>query len=128
MGKDAVVVRVASIMPFLVMKGMALADRLKEKDPWDIYYCVRNYPGGLDALAEEVRPHARRGLVREGLGKIANAFASVDHIGPVSVADFEEVSDLEERAFLCRDAYEWINAMLERVRQLSARPDPTGKK
>ena len=115
-------------MPFLVMKGMALADRLKEKDPWDIYYCVRNYPGGLDALAEEVRPHARRGLVREGLGKIANAFASVDHIGPVSVADFEEVSDLEERAFLCRDAYEWINAMLERVRQLSARPDPTGKK
>ena len=39
--KDSVVVRVASIVPFLVMKGMALADRLKEKDPWDIYYCVK---------------------------------------------------------------------------------------
>ena len=37
-GKDSVIVRVASTMPFLGMKGMALADRLKEKDPWDIYY------------------------------------------------------------------------------------------
>jgi len=32
------------------MKGMALDDRLKEKDAWDIYYCIQNYPGGLDHL------------------------------------------------------------------------------
>jgi hypothetical protein len=35
--KDTVKVRVASIVPFLVMKGMALDERLKEKDAWDIY-------------------------------------------------------------------------------------------
>ena len=49
-GKDTVSVRVATIVPFLVMKGMAMHDRLKEKDAWDIYYCVRRYPGGVDAL------------------------------------------------------------------------------
>jgi hypothetical protein len=114
--KDSVVVRVASIVPFLVMKGMALADRLKEKDPWDNYYCVRYFPGGLDALAEEFRPHMRRGLVREGLDKIAAAFASVDHVGPQSAADFDEVTDPEARALLCRDAFERIDALLVRLR------------
>jgi hypothetical protein len=34
-GRDSVRVRVASIVAFLVMKGMALDDRLKEKDAWD---------------------------------------------------------------------------------------------
>ena len=50
---DTVTVRVSSIVPFFVMKGMAMDARIKEKDAWDIYYCVLNYPGGIDALAEE---------------------------------------------------------------------------
>ena len=37
---DKGAIRVASIVPFLVMKGMALADRLKEKDAYDIVFCV----------------------------------------------------------------------------------------
>jgi hypothetical protein len=45
--RDSATVRIASIVPFLAMKGMALATRLKEKDAWDIYYCVRWYPGEL---------------------------------------------------------------------------------
>lgn len=72
-GKDTVNVRVAAIVPFLVMKGMALTDRLKEKDAWDIDYCLRNYRGGMDALVGEFRPHMMHGLVREGLKKIADA-------------------------------------------------------
>lgn len=36
-GKDRVRLRVSAIPPFLVMKGMALGSRLKEKDAWDIY-------------------------------------------------------------------------------------------
>jgi hypothetical protein len=35
-GKDSVSIRVASIAPFLVMKAIALANRLMEKDAWDI--------------------------------------------------------------------------------------------
>ncbi len=54
---DTVTVRVSSIVPFFVMKGMAMDARIKEKDAWDIYYCMLNYPGGIDALAEEFRPH-----------------------------------------------------------------------
>lgn len=64
---DVVTVRVASIVPFLVMKGMAMEDRLKEKDAYDIYYSLLNYPGGIDALAGEFKPRLHHGLVKEGL-------------------------------------------------------------
>jgi len=69
-GRLTVACRVAAIVPWLVMKGMALADRLKEKDAYDVYYCIDVYPGGAIRLAEEFRPHLDHALVREGLGKI----------------------------------------------------------
>lgn len=114
-GLDRVTVRIASIVPFLVMKGMALDDRLKEKDAWDIYYCLLAYPGGIDALVEEFRPHLSHGLVREGLGKIATHFSSLKSIGPKFVADFEEAVDPEEVERIVRDAYERIHVFLSRL-------------
>jgi hypothetical protein len=112
---DKASVRIAAIIPFLAMKGMAMASRLKEKDPWDVYYCVKNYPGGPDALAAEFAPHVGHGLVKEGLQNIADKFASPGHIGPKSVADFEEIADPEERAAIQRDAYERIHDLLGRL-------------
>jgi hypothetical protein len=114
--KDTVKVRVASIVPFLVMKGMALDDRLKEKDAWDIYYCVQNYPGGLDRLAEEFKSYLEHRLVREGLEKIAKHFGSEKHVGPRFVADFEEISEPEEREIRERDAYEKVRYLLEKLK------------
>jgi hypothetical protein len=114
-GRDTVTVRVASIVPWLVMKGMALADRLKEKDAYDVTYCVHNYPDGPRALAEECRPHLGNRLVREGLGKIRAAFMSVDHVGPKLVADFESSMDPDARDILKRRCYEevteWLDAL-----------------
>jgi hypothetical protein len=97
------------------MKGMALEDRLKEKDAWDISYCIKNYPGGIDALVEEFRPHLGHGLVKEGLEKIAKQFASEKHVGPKFVADFEELTDTEEREISERDAYEQVTFLLEKL-------------
>lgn len=114
-GLDRVTIRIASIVPFLVMKGMALDDRLKEKDAWDIYYCLLAYPGGIDALVEEFRPHLSHGLVREGLRKIATHFSSLKSIGPKFVADFEEAVDPEEMERIVRDAYERIHAFLNKL-------------
>lgn len=113
--RDTGTIRVAAIIPFLAMKGMAMATRLKEKDPWDVYYCVRNYPGGTDALAAEFAPDVGHGLAREGLRHIAEKFASPDHVGPKSVADFEERTDPEERAFIQRDAYERVQDLLRKL-------------
>ncbi|MBA7705378.1 hypothetical protein ES703_114206 [subsurface metagenome] len=57
------------------MKAMALADRLKEKDSWHIYYVLLNYPGGVDQVVKSFRPHVNNGLVREGLQKLHVQFS-----------------------------------------------------
>jgi hypothetical protein len=113
--RDTVKVRVASIVPFLIMKGMALDERLKEKDAWDIYYCIQNYPGPLEKLVGEFRPQLEHGLVREGLEKITKNFASEKHVGPRFVADFEEITDPEEREIRERDAYEKVKYLLQQL-------------
>lgn len=94
-------VRVSSVIAFLVMKGMALHDRLKEKDAWDIYFTLTNYPGGLDALVVEIQPHIDHGLVQEGLRKTADKFATVTHVGPKFVADFEDMRNLTNVRLSC---------------------------
>lgn len=110
--EDTATIRVASLVPFFVMKGMALDGRLKEKDPYDLYFCVKQYPGSIDGLASEFRPHITHGLVQEGLRKIAGKFESTRAYGPTAVADFLEITDEEERELIRRDAYEQINALL----------------
>jgi hypothetical protein len=117
-GKDTATLRVASIVPFLVMKAMALAGRLMEKDSWDIYYCIRYYPGGIDRLVEEFLPHLENGLVQEALTKIAEKFASPEHVGPKHVADFEDLSDPGEREHLQREAFERVQALIDRLRRV----------
>ncbi len=114
-GHDTVSIRVASIVPFFVMKGMALHDRMKEKDAWDIYFCVKNYPGGVEALAKDFLPHINNLLVREGIDKISEKFASPDHVGPKFVVDFEEITVPEERALKQRDAFERISLLLKKL-------------
>ncbi len=114
-GRDQARVRVSTVVAFLVMKGMALHDRLKEKDAWDIYFTLINNPGGLDALAQEIRQHLDHGLVQEGLKKIADKFASPGHMGPKFVADFEDIQDEDERAIRTRDAYERVRHLMELI-------------
>jgi len=113
--KDSVRIQVASIGAFLCMKGHALAGRLKEKDAWDIVYCIREFPGGMDALARRLQPMMQHGLMREGLEKIAKHFASPGHRGPSHVADFEMETDPEARAAIQRDAYERVNYVLRKL-------------
>jgi hypothetical protein len=114
-GRDRATIRVASVVPFLMMKAQALVGRLKEKDAYDIYYCLTNYPGGLDLLVEVFRPHAKEPLVSEGLSILAEKFESPDYVGPNFVADFLEVTDPDERAFLQRDAFERVNYLLTQL-------------
>ena len=112
-GRDRESFKVAGIVPFLVMKGMVMNERMKEKDAYDIYYCVEHFPGGVESLALEFKTFRKNKLVLEGLGKIRSKFASVEHIGPRWVADFLEVTEKEDRNIIVRRAYEKINELLD---------------
>lgn len=97
-GMNRVEVAVCSIPALLAMKGHAIEGRYKQKDAYDIYYCVRNYPGGIEALAEACRPLLDHKEGRAGYQFIAAKFDSLDGFGPTCVRQFvEESRALEER-------------------------------
>lgn len=89
-GTNRVEVAVCSIPALLAMKGHALAGRYKQKDAYDIYYCVRNYPDGIDALAEACRPLLVHASGERGFQLIAEKFDALDGYGPTCVRRFVE--------------------------------------
>lgn len=107
-----VIVKIPSIGPFMVTKGMALWSRIKEKDAFDIYYCCRYYPGGIAALVRDIKPLVNSKLASEGFGKIMARFMDINAIGPVGVADFLELEDREEYLRIQREAFELINTLM----------------
>jgi hypothetical protein len=117
-GKDNASIRVVAITRFIAMKAIAMANRLKEKDAWDIYYCIHNYPGGVERLAEEFEPLLKNKLILEAFIDLKDKFASPDHIGPKHVADFEEITDPDERALIQRDVFERVHALLTHLQQI----------
>ncbi len=87
-GNNSVEITVCSIPALLAMKGHALNGRLKQKDAYDVYYCVRNYPGGIDALADACRPILDTESGKAGFGFINEKFNELDGFGPTCVRNF----------------------------------------
>jgi hypothetical protein len=110
---NSIEVQLSEVVPFLVMKGMALYDRMKEKDAWDIWFCIVHFEGGAQALAEEIQSLLPNKLIEEGLQKIRSKFSTFDSTGPRHVVAFEEVADADERLRLQRDAFERVSTLLD---------------
>ncbi|MGA3323105.1 MAG: nucleotidyl transferase AbiEii/AbiGii toxin family protein [Terriglobia bacterium] len=123
-GTNQVEIAVCSIPALLAMKGHALHGRYKRKDAYDIYYCLLNYPGGVEALAEECRPLLKHASGVKGYGYIAEKFDTVDGYGPTCVRGFVEDTDiLGDRTpdQWQMDAFGQVDAWL---RLLGLRPPP----
>jgi hypothetical protein len=117
-GSNRVEVAVCSIPALLAMKGHAIEGRYKQKDAYDIYYCIRNYPDGIGALAEACRPLLDHQGGIDGYRFISGKFDSPEGFGPTCVRQFVQESQvLEDRtpdqwqldAFGQVDA--WLRAM-----------------
>ncbi|HEY4087493.1 MAG TPA: nucleotidyl transferase AbiEii/AbiGii toxin family protein [Bryobacteraceae bacterium] len=93
-GTNQVEIAVCSIPALLAMKGYAIHNRLKQKDAYDIYYCIRNYPEGIDALAKDCRPLLNLPSGARGYGFINEKFDSVDGFGPTCVRNFVQESKI----------------------------------
>jgi len=115
-GRNRVEVAVCSIPALLAMKGHAIVGRDKRKDSYDIYYCVRNYPGGPEALAQDCRPIREHASGETGYRYIAEKFRAADDYGPTCVRQFvQDTAILGERSAdqWQQDAFGQINAWLK---------------
>jgi hypothetical protein len=97
-GTNRVEIAVCSIPALLAMKGYAIEHRHKQKDAYDIYYCIRNYPGGVQALADACKSVLEQKSGDAGYRFIAGKFETSESYGPTSVRLFvQETEVLGER-------------------------------
>lgn len=89
-GTNTVEIAVASVPALLAMKGHAVLRRDKNKDSYDIYYCIRNYVGGPKALAKDCKPLLTFPSAKTGYAGIVEKFSELDGFGPISVRKFVE--------------------------------------
>jgi hypothetical protein len=108
-----------TIAAFICIKTITLSERKKEKDAYDICFCIDNYPEGYQALAQEFAGKLGVPLVQEGFEILRSKFARLDGIGPVWSAQVEtntrsglEFETAERRAF------ELVNGLLRAVDRL----------
>lgn len=118
-GQNAVTARVPTVAAFICMKSITMTERKREKDAYDIYFCLRHYPGGPKALAATFAD--LRGLpnVEEALAAMRLKFADANQIGPVWAAQVAEEHG-ENAESVRRDAFERAAALLD---ALGAAPD-----
>lgn len=91
-------IQVANIVPFVVLKSLALRDRWEEKDAYDLVYCLRYYRDGPTAVAAEFAVAVGRWpdepLLDEAIAILEQHFVSDEHTagwrkdGPASYARF----------------------------------------
>lgn len=114
-GQNRVEIAVASIPALLAMKGFAIHGRHKQKDAYDIYYCVRNFEGGAAVLAEACLPLLAVKEGAEGFARIAEKFDKVDGYGPTCVRQFVQESRAQGERTLDQwqqDAFGQVDAWL----------------
>jgi len=85
---NKVKILVASPAALLVMKGYALAGRDKQKDAYDIWFCIRNYEGGVEALAAACMPLMEEEEAKVAYKNIADKFRKEEDFGPVTIRRF----------------------------------------
>lgn len=85
---------VCSIPAFLAMKGYALEGRYKQKDAYDVYYCIAGFDGDIEALAKLCLPILEFEGGAVGFNHVNDKFAKLDSFGPVCVRDFVSESEI----------------------------------
>ena len=89
-GHSKVDVRVANILPYVVLKILAFQDRHENKDAYDLVFCILYYGDGpTDAGAAAVKsPVVKESVTQEALQLLAERFETTETDGPASYASF----------------------------------------
>lgn len=98
---------------FVVLKALAFEGRGEPKDAFDLVYTIRNWPGGVQEIAERLARHAERhaGYVNDALTILERDFRTPEMVGSLRVAEFEEVA-AAARDEVAADASGYVDDLL----------------
>ena len=81
-------IRVCGPGAFVALKARALHNRGKEKDAYDLVYVLQYFDGGVEQVAEALKPLLDDIDVRDAIAWLAEDFAALDSLGPMRAARF----------------------------------------
>jgi hypothetical protein len=121
-GHDKVTAKMPMIAAYLCIKAITLSERKKEKDAYDICFCIENYPGGYKMLAEEFRGKTDHPLIAEGIAHLREKFGRAGDV-------FSVTRTVEELSVVCRQEMvpSGTQAEVPRHPDLDPQPRRSGK-
>lgn len=115
--RNKVRMRVVSLADFVVMKAHAIGGRDKPKDVYDLCYALEEFPGGLEALAADLKKRLKGKDVARALEILQEKFATVESFGPQQLAEFHDSANADERAMQSRRAFELVQQLLRLLKK-----------
>jgi hypothetical protein len=103
---------VADIVAMLAMKSYVLGQRYKDKDAYDFYNLLAYYKGGVQDVANEIKPYIGVVPYPEGIENIREWFGAQNAPGPNAVADFDHLQG-EARDLMTRQVFEQVQRLLD---------------
>ncbi len=73
---------------FVVLKAIAFRNRGEPKDAYDLFFVVRNFGSGPEAVAGELSPLLDDAWARKAIDYLDEDFCEIDSVGPKRVAKF----------------------------------------
>lgn len=112
-GQSTVVLRVANVLSYTVLKIFAFQDRHENKDSYDLIFTLGNYEGGpfLAGQAAAKSGVAMHPIVTEAMHLLEERFADVKQDGPAAYALFVSTRS-DEEALLRRHAVATVKEFL----------------
>lgn len=93
-------------------KGIALGDRYKHKDAYDIVSVLDHYGNGVEEVSTAFKGFLNEREIQESLEKIGEKFSNEKSEGALSYADFLEPGDKAEREVFAQRAYMLVSTFL----------------
>lgn len=115
---NRVLLRVATVAVVIVLKALAMADRDKPKDAYDLDYLLAHTRGGPDAVAAEFARLPQAEPVIRAITILSDSFESIDSYGPTSVAMYRRLPlNTPEADAVQAAAFARVQRLLERLRE-----------
>ena len=96
-------------------KGIALGDRYKHKDAYDIVSVLDHYGNGVEEVANAFLPFLRESQIQESLNRIGKMFSNESSEGPLLYAEFLEPLSKEENEIFAQRSYMLVSEFLSHL-------------
>ena len=113
--KTEVEFKMLDVVGCIGTKGIALGDRYKHKDAYDIVSVLDHYGNGVKEISNNFKPFLGELQIQDSLKRIGSMFSNERSEGALLYAEFLEPLNIEERDIYAQRAYMLVSEFLSNL-------------